>query len=414
MDIMESLKTHYKRLLGLENSWQVETVDLQRDERRVVIHLKHRGGRVKCPECKKLCSIADHGPERSWRHLDTMQFETRLVARIPRSNCPDCGVKTIAVPWSSPHARFTLMFEAFAIEVLQACDTVQSACALVDVSWHSMDKIMKRAVERGLDGRELETIDNIGIDEKSFRKGHSYISALNDLDKGRVLEVVEGRSEESADRLWNVFNQHQLDSVQAVAMDMWPAYINTANNHVPNAEVVHDRYHISAHLNKSVDRVRRHEHKMLQKEDNNALTGTKQLWLFNSENLPKERQHAFKSLKDSDLKTARGWAIKENFRNFWGYTYTGSAKRFFDQWYYWATHSRLKPMVEVAKMLKRHLGNILTWFKHPISNAISEGFNSRIQSIKANARGFRSFENYRVRILFFCGKLDLYPNLTAH
>jgi len=411
---MENIKTHYKRLLGLNSSWKIDNVDLQTSEKRILIHLKHQGGQVKCPKCNKLCSIADHAPERSWRHLDTMQFETRLVARIPRTDCPDCGVKTITVPWASKHARFTLMFDMFAIDVLSVCDNVKNACELLGLSWHSMHNIMERSVARGLDVRELETIKHVGIDEKSFRKGQSYVSTLNDLDQGRVLEVVEGRSEESADQLWNVFDQHQLDSVQAAAIDMWPAYANTVKKHIPNANIVHDRYHISSHLNKSVDKVRRHENKILQKQDDMTLTGTKYLWLFNPENLPEERRHAFESLKNSTLKTARGWAIKENFRHFWSYRYTANAKTFFDKWYYWATHSRLKPMVSVAKMLKKHLGNILTWFKQPISNAVSEGFNSRIQAIKANARGFRNFKNYRTRILFFCGKLDLKPKIVTH
>jgi transposase len=97
------------------------------------------------------------------------------------------------------------------------------------------------------------------------------------------------------------------------------------------------------------------------------------------------------------------------FSEFWDYSYEGSAKKFIDRWYWWATHSRLKPLIDVAKMLKRHFENIVTYLKHRITNALIEGFNSKIHSIKANARGFRNFENYRIAILFNCGKLGLYP-----
>ncbi len=144
------------------------------------------------------------------------------------------------------------------------------------------------------------------------------------------------------------------------------------------------------------------------------LTGSKQLWLFNPENLSEDRWIEFEALKDQELKTSRAWAIKEQFRWFWEYRYAGNARKFFDQWYGWATRSRLKPIIKVAKMLKRHLDNILTYFRHGITNAMSEGFNSRIQSIKSQARGFRAFENFRTRILFYCGKLDLLPPGFTH
>src|SRR6478735_7346563 len=124
----ESLEQHYRRLLGLEEPWVVDAVNLELAAQRVEIRLRAqvdtRG--LKCPECGKWAALYDHAPERRWRHLDTMQFETVLVARIPRVSCPEHGVKTIEVPWAGKNSRFTLMFEAFAIRVLQACETVKS------------------------------------------------------------------------------------------------------------------------------------------------------------------------------------------------------------------------------------------------------------------------------------------------
>lgn len=101
--------------------------------------------------------------------------------------------------------------------------------------------------------------------------------------------------------------------------------------------------------------------------------------------------------------------MKEVFSELWNYRYEASARKFFKKWFGWASRSRLKPIIKVAKMLKAHLENILTYLRHPITNAVTEGLNSKIQAIKANARGFRSFFNYRTRILFFCGKLSLHP-----
>ncbi len=411
---MNKLAGHYSLLLGLDAAWKVSDVSLSLEEKRVEIAVTHVGGPVACPECTAQCTIADHAPQRTWRHLDTMQFETRLRARVPRADCKACGVKTTSVPWAGKHSRFTLMFEAFAIHVIEACGNVKSAAVLLGLDWDSVHRIMERAVERGLECRELESLPYVGIDEKSFRRGHSYISLLTDLVGSRVLEVVEDRTEEAADGLWKELPHERKEQIKAVAVDMWPAFANSAAKNAPQAEIVHDRFHISKHLNEAVDRVRRQEHKALQKTGDDRLKGSKQLWLFNPENLSDDRWIEFSTLKDQELTTSRAWAIKEQFRWFWEYRYAGSARKFFNHWYGWAARSRLKPIIKVAKMLKRHLDNILTYFRHPITNAVSEGFNSRIQSIKSQARGFRAFANFRTRILFYCGRLDLLPPEMTH
>jgi len=319
-------------------------------------------------------------------------------------------VKTAAVPWAAKHSRFTLTFEAFVIDVLQAASCVSKAATLLGLGWDSVHEIMKRAVQRGLQRRSVDEVRYLGIDEKSFGRGRDYVALMTDLTASRVLEVVPGRDEKSAKELWKSLPNRQLAKVEAVAIDMWQAFENSVRDHVPQADIVHDKFHIAKHLNEAVDKVRRQEHKVLKSEGDERLTGSKQLWLFHPENIREKRKEEFEALKNQELKTARAWALKENFRWFWSYCYAGSAKTYFQDWYSWASRCRLEPMVKVAKMIKKRLANVLTYFKHHITNAISEGFNSRIQSLKANARGFRTFDNYRTRILFYCGKLDLKPD----
>ncbi len=409
---MKRLTEHYRLLLGLDAAWTVSDVSLSLEEKRVEITVTHGGSRVVCPECEESCTIADHAPERTWRHLDTMQFETRIVARAPRADCKACGVKTTAVPWAGKHSRFTLLFEAFAIDVLLACGNIKAAVGLLGITWDAAQRIMDRAVERGLAKRDTEQIEHVGMDEKSFRRRHNYVTVLVDLDGSRVLEVTEGRDEKAANKAWTAIPEQQRKKVKAVAVDMWTAFKNAATKHAPQADIVHDKFHISKHLNDAVDKVRRKEHKALKKDGDETLAGSKHSWLFNPENMKDDRWLEFQSLKDSQLKTSRAWAIKEQFRWFWEYAYAGNAKKFFDRWYGWAARSRLAPIIDVARMIKSHLPNILTYFRHRITNAASEGFNSRIQSIKASARGFHAFDNYRTRILFHCGKLDLKPETT--
>lgn len=409
-----SLNSHYALLLGLKSPWKVSKVNLELDQSRVVIDVVHGPANVACPDCGKLSSQRDLAPSRSWRHLDTMNFETIIQARVPRCNCPDCGVKTVAVPWAGKHSRFTLMFEAFAIEVLRMAGSLEAGRVFLGLSWDSAHAIMERAVERGLSRRDISEVEHIGIDEKSFLKGHNYLTALNDLEGGRVLDVVAGRTEEACRKLIGdaLPGYGNRFGIQAVAVDMWPAFGNAIKAMLPNASIVYDRFHISGYLGGAVDQVRRAEHKQLLREGDDILTGSRYSVLRSAETRTEKHQGVLDAICGRNLKTSRAWAIKESFASFWQARNRAFAELIFDDWYGWAVRSKLKPVAKVAKMLRKHLEGLLSYFEHPITNGVSEGLNSKIQSIKASARGFRNFANYRIRILFTCGKLDLMPNLT--
>jgi transposase len=408
-----SLNSHYALLLDLNSPWKVTKVNLEIEQSRVVIEVSHDSKKVACPDCGKPSLQRDLAPIRSWRHLDTMKFETIIQARIPRCNCTDCGVKTVAVPWAGKHSRFTLMFEAFAIEVLKMAASLEAGRLFLGLSWDSAHAIMERAVERGLSKRDITEVEQIGIDEKSLLKGHKYLTALNDLDGGRVLDVVQERTEAACRELIKkalptLYSRFKID---AAAMDMWPAFRNAVEALLPNASVVYDHFHISGYLGKAVDQVRRAEHKQLLREGDDILTGSRYSVLRSEKTRTEKHEGVLEKICGRNLKTARAWAIKESFAAFWQARNRAFAELVFNDWYGWAIRCQLKPVVKVAKMLKKHLEGLLSYFDYPITNAVSEGLNSKIQSIKAAARGFRNFANYRIRILFTCGKLDLTPDL---
>jgi transcriptional regulator with GAF, ATPase, and Fis domain len=156
--------------------------------------------------------------------------------------------------------------------------------------------------------------------------------------------------------------------------------------------------------------VRRAEHRALQAEGDQSLKGTKYVWLTSPENWRKEQRVVFRALRGDNLKVGRAFAIKEQFRGFWNYTYAGAARTFYKSWHFWATHSRLKPIRDAAMTLWRHQPGLFAYFRHRISNAVAEGLNSKIQMIKSGARGFRNFQNYRTAILFHCGGLKMRPH----
>jgi transposase len=304
-------------------------------------------------------------------------------------------------------------FEAWAIKVLSACRSIADGCRLLRLKWDAADRIMERAVQRGLARREIDGLRLVGLDEKSFGKGQDYISLMTDLAEARVLEVTPGHDTQSGCALWQALPQEQRAQVQAAAMDMSAGFAAATRTQAPQAAIVHDKFHVSKLLNEAVDKVRRREHRELQEQDDDRLCGTRQLWLYNPVNLSDPRLEDFQQVLKENLKTSRAWLHKENFQGFWQQESAWAAEGYFRRWYAGAIRSRLEPIKKVARSLKTHLAALLNYFTWPITNAVTEGLNSKIQQLKAAARGFRSFANYRTRILFFCGKLDLLPPLPG-
>jgi transposase len=403
-------KELYRYLLGLEPPWTVERVDLNVSDQRVDVWTSHEEGlRWPCPECGAMLPLYDHTLERVWRHLDSCQFKTFLHARPPRVDCKKHGVRQVRLSWAEEKARFTALFERLAIEVMRACD-ILSAARILRISWDEAWHIMERAVCRGLKSKR-RWAKKIGVDEKTAGRGHDYVTVVNDLEKATVEYVSDGRRKESLDGYFDLFSEKARQKIETIAVDIWDPYLASIREHVPQWEekVVFDRYHLMAHMIKAVDEVRKAEHRALKKVGDETLSGSKYIWLYSRENLPEKHKSRFQTLKGMHFKTARAWAIKESFRDLWWYKRIGWAIRHFTAWFFWATHSRLKPVIEKARMFQKYLMQILTYFRHRVTNAVSEGINSKIETIRKKAYGFRNREHFKTAIYFHCGGLNLYP-----
>jgi transposase len=408
MDNTKTVEQHYQRLMLLGAPWKVDAVEEALEQERVRITIGHeKGALFPCPICKKLSPVYDHSPLRSWRHLSVMQFRLEVHCATPRCNCQEHGIKNVTPPWADPKSRFTFLFEHSAVETLLSCGTISQAAKLLNVHWESLQRIIDRAVERGLLRRNAENITKVGIDEKSFLKGQQYVSLMCDLDDNRVLEVVRGHDTQSVVNLWNALGSELAKKVEAVAMDMGQSMISGTQKCAPQAAIVHDKFHVSKLLNEAVDKTRKEENRRLLSRNDKTLCGTRYSWLYGD--IPEDLDADFTELLAVNLKTSRAWMYKEQMRDFWKQQDVDRGNLFFKHWYNCAMHSKLPSVKKAAKTLKSHLSGLISYFTHPISNALCEGFNSKIQAIKSFARGFRNFENYRSRILFFCGKLDMSP-----
>jgi transposase len=401
----------YQYLLGLNSPWTVSRVELNVKGQCVEVWAEHAEGALwACPQCARELPLYDHAEERTWRHLDSCQYQTHLHARIPRVECGEHGVVQVKVSWAEVRSRFTLLFERLAIDVLGQCD-VTGATKILRISWDEAWGIMERAVKRGRSRKEPKVVRRIGVDEKAAAKGHRYLTLVCDLEQGTVEHIAEERKQESLEGYYQGLSEEQLAGIEAVAMDMWEPYIQATRQRVPEAagKIVFDRFHVMGYLGKAVDTVRKQEHRALMAAGDETLKGSKYLWLYSRENVPQQRRDEFDILRRKELKVARAWAIKESLRRLWHYVYPASGWKFWKRWYFWATHSRLEPIRKAAETVRRHINNILTYYQHPVTNAMSEGLNSKIQKIKSMACGFRNIENFKTAIYFRCGGLDLYP-----
>ena len=273
---------------------------------------------------------------------------------------------------------------------------------------------MHRAVERGLLRRDdSQAVPHLGIDEKSIHRGHSYMSILSDTHGRRVVEVVEDRTLLAARSLMaGALSAAQKSQVRSVSMDMWQAFQTAQEHELPEADRVHDRFHVAKYLADAVDQTRRSEHARLSKAGDKTLTKTKYVWLKNPENMTTKQQALFGTLAQTELETAKVWAFKDTFREFFACADMQQGQAFFDNWYKGATGLNNRYLTKVATMFSEHLPGLLNYLKHRTSNASAESINGRIQQIKASAKGFRRFPSFRVAILFHLGKLDLHPHKT--
>ena len=401
----------FETILGLQAPWRIARVELDATTQRVDLWAEHADTRWPCPECQQLLPCADHADERTWRHLDTCQFQTHLHARIPRVTCPTHGVKQVRVPWAEPRSRFTQLMERLIIDVIRQCSTLTGACRIVQITWDEAWGVMARAVARGQARKVARPMRYLGVDEKAFRKGHVYHTIVCDLERHTVEHVAADRRVESLAGFFARLTDTQRDAVAAVAMDMWDPYIRATREGLPEGEakIVFDRFHIMQEMNTAVDLVRKQEHRARRADGDAVLAGSKYLWLYAKEHVPAKHRRRFATLCALGLQVGRAWAIKEALRTLWTYRRHWAATRFFRRWFHWARCSRLAPVRRSAATLKRHVDGILRYCQHPITNGATEGINSKIMTIKRKACGFRNPQNFETAIYFHCGGLDLYP-----
>ncbi len=403
---MKDMKELFEMALGLGTEWHVTDITLSPEEHRIDISLDFdRGTKFPCPKCDTPgCGVHDT-LERTWRHLNFFEFETYLHARMPRVSCDRCGVHQVTVPWARPGSGFTLFFESLAMALMRMMP-VEAAAKILNVWSTRLWRLLHRQIDGELASLDLSDVRYVGVDETSSRKGHNYITVFANLEQNRVIHVAEGRGIDTLESFRSHLEIHggHADQMELFSCDMSTTFTAGILAHFPGAEIVYDRFHVVKLVQKALDQVRREERLRDPK-----LAQTKYIWLRNPENLSATQKVRLEELTRPahHLQTARAWAIKESFRDIFRENDLACAHACFRHWYFWATHSRLAPMIRVAKGLKNHQDRILRSVETGVSNGILEGLNSLIQAAKAKARGFRTLKNLKAACYLVGGKFEL-------
>ena len=405
----------YSQILGLVKPWTVVDVDLNASNQEVIVRVESDAShKHSCPECGAACPRHD-ARERRWRHLDTCQFKTILVAKVPRISCPAHGVKQVAVPWAEPGSRFTALFEGLVIDWLKEA-SVSAVTRLLRVSWDEASGIMERAVARGVARRPKTVVERIGVDETSFQKRHEYVTVVADLASSNVLHVADGRDSAALNSFYETLSEDAVEAIQCISMDMSKPYISATKHRVPNAEekICFDRFHVAKLLGDAVDQVRRAENRELRATGDDSLKGSRYALLRGERNQSSADKVVVGILQSMGLKSARAWRFKEMATGLWNYVRHGWAKRAWENWIYRAVRTNLSPIKKAAKTIREHLWGILNAVTKSVSNARLESINARIQKVKRMACGFRNRDRFRMAIMFHLGGLDLHPASLTH
>ena len=411
----------YQRLLGLAAPWQVSEVILDESRGELLVRVIHTGKEHSCPTCKASgCRLHDHAPTRRWRHLDSCQMATIIECSIPRVHCDEHGVNQLAVPWAGPKSRFTLLFEARAIDAMLMCSR-RSAAELLAVSEPSLRRLADRAVARGLAAKEAARADGslpvptgFSLDEKSWR-GRRYATIIGDPKGGIVEEILPGRSQGPVEAWFKALGTAALESIEFVTMDFLDAFRAAVRKSVPDADakIVHDKFHLVKAANDAMEQTRRSEMALYRaKKDKDSellLKKARYSLLRSGTSLQDKHQEQVDLVDEWFHDTGDAYRMKESIRQILSETCPQKVQVLLEDWVAWVRSSKLEPMKKVARLVARRMQGILNIFALGKSNANAESLNARIQAVRIKSRGHRNYEAFKRDVLFHLGGLKLHP-----
>lgn len=401
----------FEAALGVEAPWYVSGTEFDAGRRQLTIRIDFvAGSRFAHPDVPGEHPVHDTQTKR-YRHLNFFQHDCFLEVRVPRLKLPDGRAALIQPGWAGKLSGFTLLFEAL---VLTLCQQMPFAAVarLVGLSWHRVHSICSRYVDLAVDAVDLSSVKALAVDETSYRRGHHYLTLAADADRRSVVFVTPGRGSDTLGRLAEHLEAHQAspEQIKSVSIDMSPAYIRGVAEHLPEARITFDKFHVIAQASAALDRVRRQE----QRADPD-LKGLRWSLLKDRDRLSPAQRGDLDALiaKAATKRTARAWLYREHLREILERKQINVVSSMLRQWCTNVMRSKVEPMKDVARMIRRHFDGIVAWTQTRQTNGFLEALNGLFQAAKRRARGYGRFETMRTVLFLIAGKLD-FRSINPH
>jgi transposase len=395
MDEREFLET----ILGFSKPWYIVSMIQTDDE--VEIKLDYpKGTKFVCPSCGAECSTFD-SKWKTYRHLDLWQYKTHLKVRVPRIKCCQ-GKKTVDVPWLRAGSKFTQMMETHILEMARN-GAISRQAKLLRITDTRMWRVVMHHVEKCRQEANYSGVTGLGIDETS-KKGHNYITNFVDLEKRKIMYIANGKDSSTITEFAEDLQAHggKREKIVNATCDMSLAFESGIKREFANSKIIIDKFHVMKYFNDALNKTLRADIKA-----GADLKNTRYLWLKNRENLTEKQEKKFRSLNKQNGKTAKAYQMKLKMQEIYAMTDKTAATAELKLLIRWQRRSRNEYMKKLANTLQKHFDNIMNYFDNRLTNAILEGLNNIIQSIKHAARGFKNCEYLKAISYLHCGAFEV-------
>ena len=394
----------FEAALGIAKPWYVNDVVFDAAKKTLTISVDFVAGtRFAAAGVAGVHPVHDTQIKRL-RHLNFFQHECFLEVRTPRVKTPDGRVVQYEPDWFGKLAGFTLLFEALVLAMAQQM-TFAAVAKLVGLSWHRVHAICSRYVDLASAEADLSAVSAVAIDETSCRRGHNYLTIAADMAERKVVFVTEGKDAKTVAAFAEYLVAHKgaPGQVRSVSIDMSPAFIKGGAKHLPNARITFDKFHVVAHASAAVDQMRR-----LEQRADPSLKGLRWTLLKDRDRLSDEGRADLDNLivQAATKRTARAWLYREHLREILDRKQINVVSAMLKQWCVNVMRSKVEPMKDVARMIRKHFDGIVAWTQTRQTNGFIEALNGLFQAAKRKARGYTRLATMRTVLFLIAGKLD--------
>jgi len=381
------------------------------EDRGLIVDVRPRWRRPRCGRCGRRAPGYDRREPRLWRHLGLGKLRIWLRYAPRRVSCGRCGIVGEQVPWAEHASRFTKDFEELTAYLAQSTDKT-TVTKLMGISWSTVGSIVERIVERRLDPNRLDDLRRIGVDEFSYRRRHRYLTIVVDHDRRRVVWAAPGRSAETLCGFFDQLGSERCAEIKIATIDMSGGYITAIQDKLANAEIVFDRFHVQRLASDAIDSVRREQLRELRgTREGRALFRIRFALWKNPWNLSRTERQKLSELQRNNARLYRAYLLEESLAHALDYKQPARAERALKEWLAWASRSKLKPFVRIAKTIRKHFHGVLGYVRDRLTNAVVEGFNTRLRMVARRAFGFHGAPPLIAMLFLCCGGITLHPPL---